>query len=331
MAKVKITKDTYLNWFELMLLIRRFEEQSGVLYGQQKIRGFLHLYIGEEAIAAGTVSAIRKEDPLLTAYRDHGLALAKGITAKEAMAELYGKSTGCSKGRGGSMHFFSKEKYFFGGHGIVGAHIPLGAGIAFAEKYKQSDNICVCFFGDGAVRQGAFHETFNLAMLWKLPIVFVCENNQYAMGTSLKRTSNVTELYKLGSAYDMPSEQINGMHCEEIHNAISQAAAHARSGKGPYFLEVLSYRYKGHSISDPAKYRTREEVESYKKQDPIEMVKSTIIKKKYATKEDLEKIEEKIKNTIKEAVKFAEESPFPDASELYDYNYTDSDYPFITK
>ena len=230
MAKVKITKDTYLNWFELMLLIRRFEEQSGVLYGQQKIRGFLHLYIGEEAIAAGTVSAIRQEDILLTAYRDHGLALAKGVTANEAMAELFGKSTGCSKGRGGSMHFFSKENNFYGGHAIVGAHIPLGAGIAFAEKYKGTDNICVCFFGDGAVRQGALHETFNMAMLWQLPVVFVCENNQYAMGTSVKRTSNVTNLYQIGSAYDMPSEQVDGMHCEDIHNAMNKAADHARSG-----------------------------------------------------------------------------------------------------
>ena len=330
MVKVKITKDTYLQWFEQMLLIRRFEERAGVLYGQQKIRGFLHLYIGEEAIAAGMVSAIKKEDPVLTAYRDHGLALAKGIPASVCMAELFGKSTGCSKGRGGSMHFFSKEHYFFGGHGIVGAHIPLGAGIAFAEKYKGTENVCLCFFGDGAVRQGSVHETFNLAMLWQLPVIFICENNEYAMGTSVKRTSNVTDIYKIGSAYDIPSKQVDGMHCEDIHNALSTAVEYVRSGKGPYFLEIKSYRYRGHSISDPAKYRTREEVEAYKKQDPIEHVRASIIKKKYATKKYLEEVEKKIKKTIDEAVEFAENSPFPDASELYDYNYSQEDYPFIT-
>lgn len=313
-----------------MLLIRRFEERAGVLYGQQKIRGFLHLYIGEEAIAAGTVTALKDEDPVLTAYRDHGMALARGISAKACMAELFGKSTGCSKGRGGSMHFFSKEHYFFGGHAIVGAHIPIGAGIAFAEKYRESGNICVCLFGDGAVRQGSFHETLNMAMTWKLPVVFVCENNKYAMGTSVERISNVHDLYKLGAAYDIPSDQVDGMHCEDIYDAISDAADHVRKGNGPRFLEIKSYRYKGHSISDPAKYRTREEVEEYKKQDAIEHIKRIITKKKYAKKADLEKIEEKVKQTIDEAVKFADESPFPEASELYDYNYVEDDYPFIT-
>lgn len=326
----KLGKETYLQWYELMLLIRRFEERAGVLFGQQKIRGFLHLYIGQEAIAAGMVSAIRKEDGVITAYRDHGLALAKGVSANECMAELFGKSTGCSKGRGGSMHFFSKENHFYGGHGIVGAHIPLGAGIAFAEKYKGTENICLCFFGDGAVRQGALHETFNLAMLWKLPVIFICENNQYAMGTSVGRSSNVTDIHQLGAAYDMPSAQVDGMSCEAVHDAISKAADRARKGEGASFLEIVTYRYRGHSMSDPAKYRTREEVEEYKKHDPIEKVKAALLEKKFATEKEVEAIEAKIMAVVEASVEFAEQSPFPDASELYDYNYTQKDYPFLT-
>ncbi|HYH56516.1 MAG TPA: thiamine pyrophosphate-dependent enzyme, partial [Anseongella sp.] len=204
-ASVPVTKETYLQWYESMLLMRRFEEKSGQLYGQQKIRGFCHLYIGQEAVIAGTISAIRQEDPIITAYRDHAHALGKGITPRAIMAELYGKSTGCSKGKGGSMHLFSKEHFFFGGHGIVGGQIPLGAGIAFAEQYKGTDNVCICYLGDGAVRQGSLNETFNMAMLWSLPVVFVCENNGYAMGTSVQRTTNVTDIYKIGLAYDMPS------------------------------------------------------------------------------------------------------------------------------
>ncbi len=325
-----ITKETLKQWYETMLLIRRFEERAGVLFGQQKIRGFLHLYIGQEAVAAGTISAIRKEDPVITAYRDHGLALAKGVSANECMAELFGKSTGCSKGRGGSMHFFSKEHYFLGGHAIVGAHIPLAAGIAFAEKYKGTDNVCICFFGDGAVRQGALHETFNLAVLWELPVVFVCENNQYAMGTSVSRSSHARGIYKLGEPYDMPSVHVDGMKCEAVHEAMSKAVKHARDGKGPSFLEVVTYRYRGHSMSDPAKYRTREEVEEYKKHDPIEQVKETLLKKKFATQKDVEAMEEAITKTVDECVEFAEQSPFPQASELYDYNYVQQDYPFIT-
>lgn len=325
----KIGKETYLQWFELMLLIRRFEERAGVLFGQQKIRGFLHLYIGQEAIAAGVASATRREDVVITAYRDHGLALAKGVPANACMAELFGKSTGCSKGRGGSMHFFSKEHYFFGGHAIVGAHIPLGAGIAFAEKYKGTGNVCLCFFGDGAVRQGALHETFNLAMLWKLPVLFICENNQYAMGTSVGRSSNVTDIHQLGAAYDMPSVQVDGMKCEAVHDAISKAAEHARKGAGASFLEIVTYRYRGHSMSDPAKYRTREEVEEYKKHDPIEQVRATLLEKRYSTEKDLEALEAKVMTAVEASVEFAERSPFPEPSELYDYNYTQKDYPFL--
>ncbi|MDX2003440.1 MAG: pyruvate dehydrogenase (acetyl-transferring) E1 component subunit alpha [Chitinophagales bacterium] len=325
----KITKQTYLQWYELMQLLRKFEERAGMLYGQQKIRGFCHLYIGQEAIAAGLISAIRHEDSVITAYRDHGLAIAKGIESKAAMAELYGKATGCSKGKGGSMHFFSREHNFFGGHGIVGGQIALGAGIALAEQYKGTDNVCICFMGDGAVRQGGLHETFNMAMLWKLPVVFICENNFYAMGTSVKRSSNVTDIYKLGLAYDMPSAPVNGMSCEAVHKAIGEAVERARNGEGPTFLEIKSYRYKGHSMSDPAKYRTKEELEEYKKQDPIEVTRQAILEKKYAKESDLEAIDEKIKQIVDEAVEFAESSPYPEPEELYADIYTQQDYPFL--
>ncbi len=324
-----VTKETYLYWYESMLLMRRFEEKSGQLYGQQKIRGFCHLYIGQEAVVAGTISAIRQEDPIITAYRDHAHALGKGVSARAVMAELYGKATGCSKGKGGSMHLFSKEHYFFGGHGIVGGQIPLGAGIAFAEQYKGTDNVCICYLGDGAVRQGALNETFNMAMLWKLPVVFVCENNGYAMGTSVQRTTNVTDIYKIGLAYDMPSEPVDGMSCESVHEAMDRAVRRARKGEGPTFLEMRTYRYKGHSMSDPARYRTKEEVEEYKAKDPIEIVKNTILEKKYADEAWFEEIAAKVKEEVEDSVKFAEESPFPDADELYKDVYAQEDYPFI--
>lgn len=328
-ATTTFSKETYLTWYEQMLLMRRFEEKAGQLYSQQKIRGFCHLYIGQEAVAAGIVSATRKQDPIITAYRDHAIAIAKGMTANECMAELYGKATGCTKGKGGSMHFFSKEHYFMGGHGIVGAQIPLGAGIAFAEQYKGTDNVCVCLFGDGAARQGALHETFNMAMTWKLPVIFICENNYYAMGTSVERTSNVSDLYKLGHAYEMPSYAVDGMKCETVHEAMTQAVERARQGNGPTFLEIRTYRYKGHSMSDAAKYRTKEELESYKKLDPIETTAATIIEKGYATEADLETIAKKIKAIVQECVEFAEKSPWPDDSELYTDIYTQTDYPFL--
>jgi len=318
-----------LGWYEQMLLIRRFEERAGMLYGTQKIRGFCHLYIGQEAIAAGTISAIKESDVIITAYRDHGMAIAKGITPKAAMAELFGKVTGCTKGKGGSMHFFSKAHKFFGGHGIVGAQIPLGAGIAFAEKYNNTGNVCICYMGDGAVRQGALHETFNMAMTWKLPVIFVCENNHYAMGTSVERTSNVTDIYKLGLAYDMPSKPVDGMRPETVLDAMYEAVENARAGHGPTFLEILTYRYRGHSMSDPAKYRSKDEVEEYKQKDPIDHVLSVIKEKKYATDAEIEAINDKIKNEVDEAVKFAEDSPFPEPEELYDDNYVQADYPYI--
>lgn len=325
----KITKETYLEWYETMYRMRRFEEKAGQLYGQQKIRGFCHLYIGQEAIAAGTISATRNEDPIITAYRDHGLAIAKGISCNEAMAELFGKVTGCTKGKGGSMHFFSKKLSFFGGHGIVGAQIPLGAGIGFAEKYKGTGNVCICFFGDGAVRQGSVHETFNMAMLWKIPVVFICENNGYAMGTSLERSTNQLDMYKIGAAYDMPSYPVDGMQPETVHAAISEAVEKARNGDGPSFLEIRTYRYKGHSMSDPAKYRKKEELEEYVLRDPIQTTLQKILDKKYATQKEIDEIVEKIENEITECVRFAEESAFPEDSALFEDIYLQQDYPFI--
>lgn len=327
----KITKDTYLYWYEMMVRLRKFEERAGMLYGQQKIRGFCHLYIGQEAVAAGTMSAMRADDRMITAYRDHALAIAKGISCRAAMAELFGKVTGCTKGKGGSMHFFSKEHSFFGGHGIVGAQIGLGAGIAFADQYLNRDNVTICYFGDGAARQGILHETFNMAMTWKLPVIFVCENNGYAMGTSVGRSSNVTTIATLGEAYQMPSESVDAMKCETVHDAVARATARARSGEGPTFLEMCTYRYKGHSMSDPQKYRTKEEVEAYKKLDPIETTLETILKKKYATAEEIEAINQRIDAEIDDCVEFAENSPYPQDDELYKDIYVQSDYPFMTE
>lgn len=328
-ATTTFSKETYLDWFETMLRIRRFEERALMMYSQRKIRGFCHVYIGQEAVAAGLRSATRQEDPWISAYRVHGIALAKGLTSNEVMAELFGKETGNVQGKGGSMHFFSKEKRLFGGDGIVGGQIPTGAGIAFAEKYKGTDNVTVCMFGDGAARQGALYETFNMAMTWKLPVIFICENNGYAMGTSVGRTSNVTDIYKVGHAFDMPSEPVNGMDPETVHEALAKAAEHCRAGHGPYFLEIKTYRYKGHSVSDPAKYRTKDEVSQYKEVDPIKVTKDRLLNG-IATEEEVKAIEDKIKAEVAEAVKFAEESDFPDASKLFEYNYVQEDYPFLT-
>jgi pyruvate dehydrogenase E1 component alpha subunit len=326
---MKVNKETYLKWYETMLLVRRFEEKSAQLYGQQKIKGFCHLYIGQEALVAGMITATTQEDKVITAYRDHGHALALGVTANEVMAELYGKATGCSGGKGGSMHMFSKEHNFFGGHGIVGAQIPMGAGLAFSEQYLGTKNISICFFGDGAVRQGALHEAFNMAMLWKLPVIFICENNEYAMGTSVERTTNVLDIYKLGLGYEMPSKQVDGMKCETVHDAIYEAAERARKGEGPTFLEIKTYRYRGHSMSDPASYRSKEEVANYKEKDPIETTKATILKKKFATESELESMEDTILKIVNDSVEFAENSPYPDASELFKDVYVEDDYPYI--
>ena len=326
----KFSKETYLYWYELMQLIRQFESKAEEMYKMAgKIRGFFHVYNGQEAIAAGCMTATNQEDPFITGYRDHGLALAKGMSPNSAMAELYGKATGCSKGKGGSMHLFSKEHNFFGGHGIVGAQIGTGAGLAFAEQYRGSKNVVLCYFGDGAARQGMLHEVFNLAMLWKLPVVFICENNNYAMGTSIERTSNVIDIYKLADAYEMPSDKIDGMIPEAVHEGLVRAVKRARDGEGPTLLEMKTYRYRGHSVSDPQKYRSKDEVEDYKNQDPITKVHSTILENKFATIEELNAIDEKIAGIVEASVKFAEESPWPDDSELLKDVYIDSSYPFI--
>lgn len=325
----KFTKETYLYWYELMLLLRRFEEKAGQMYGMQKIRGFCHLYIGQEAIAAGCMTATIPEDIFITAYRDHALAIAKGVSAKSCMAELYAKATGCSKGKGGSMHMFGVKERFFGGHGIVGAQIGTGAGLAFAEKYKGTKNAVLCFFGDGAARQGILHETFNMAMLWKLPVVFICENNNYAMGTSVARTSNVLDIYKLADAYDMPGDRVDGMNPETVHESVERAVKRARDNGGPTLLEVKTYRYKGHSMSDPAKYRTKEEMEEYKLQDPLETSLAKLKNDFGVSDEEIEIINERVKAEVEEAVKFADESPFPDDDEMYKDIYAEEDYPFI--
>ena len=328
-AKPGFSKETYMYWYESMYMMRKFEEKAGQLYGQQKIRGFCHLYIGQEACAAGAVSALEKGDKYITAYRDHAHPLALGTDPKHIMAELFGKETGVSKGKGGSMHMFDKERGFVGGHGIVGGQIPLGVGLAFAEKYNKTKKVCITYMGDGAVRQGSFHESLNLAMHYKLPVIFAIENNGYAMGTSVQRTSNVHDLYTLGEAYDMPSRSVDAMNVEEVHHAIAEAAERARKGDGPTLLELRTYRYKGHSMSDPAKYRTKEELEAYKKRDPIEQVKDSILKYKFATEEDLEKINKNVKAEVAESVTFSEESSFPSTDELYKDVYAQKDYPFI--
>ena len=322
-------KETYLQWYEQMQLMRKFEDKAGQLYGQQKIKGFCHLYIGQEACVAGQVSALEKGDKYITAYRDHAHPLALGTSPNAVMAELFAKATGCSKGKGGSMHMFDKKVGFMGGHGIVGGQVPMGAGIAFAEKYNKTGKLCICSMGDGAVRQGALHEAFNMAMLWKLPVIFVIENNGYAMGTSVQRTSNVHDLYKIGLSYDMPSEPVNGMRVEDVHEAVARAAERARAGEGPTLLEFKTYRYKGHSMSDPAKYRTKEELEDYRHRDAIEGVRHTILTNNFATEADLEAIDERIKVAVQESVEFAESSPYPTPDELYKDVYVQADYPYI--
>lgn len=325
----KFSKETYLKWYESMLLMRKFEEKTGQLYIQQKIRGFCHLYIGQEALVAGSESVLRREDRVITAYRDHAHPIGRGLHPKYIMAELMAKATGCSKGKGGSMHIFSKEFNFFGGHGIVGGQIPLGAGIAYADKYNGTDNVTLCYMGDGAVRQGALHEAFNMAMFWKLPVIFIIENNYYAMGTSVERTSNVHNLYKIGLAYDMPSFAVDGMTCEAVHEAVETAVARARKGDGPTLLEMETYRYKGHSMSDAQTYRTKEEVKEYQTQDPIEKVLVTIKKNNWLSEADIEVIEKRVESIVAESVKFGEDSPYPTADELYKDVYTQTDYPYI--
>ena len=329
MAKLKFSKETYLKWYKDMLLWRKFEDKTSALYIQQKIRGFLHLYNGQEAVLAGSIYAMDiKKDKMITAYRDHVQPIAMGVSPNHIMAELYGKSTGCSGGKGGSMHMFSKEHNFFGGHGIVGGQVPLGAGIAFADKYNENDAVTLCYMGDGAVRQGAVHEAFNMAMMWKLPVVFICENNGYAMGTSVVRTANHSDIWKLGLSYEMPCAPVDGMDPVAVAESVKEAVDRARKGDGPTFLEMKTYRYKGHSMSDAQKYRTKDEVAEYQKIDPITKVLEVIKKNKWAKDKDIQTIQDQVKATVKEAVDFAESSPFPSNDSLYQNVYTE-EYPFI--
>ena len=326
----KITKKTYLQWYEDMQLWRKFEDKLAAVYIQQKVRGFLHLYNGQEAILAGALHAMDlTKDRMITAYRNHVQPIGMGADPRRVMAELYGKVTGTSMGLGGSMHIFSKEHRFYGGHGIVGGKIPLGAGMAFGDMYHKTGAVTICCFGDGAARQGSLHETFNLAMLWKLPVVFVCENNGYAMGTSVERTANHTEIWKLGLGYEMPCCPVDGMNPVTVAEAMDVAIERARSGGGPTFLEMKTYRYRGHSMSDAQHYRTKEEVETYRKIDPITQVKDLILDKKYATEKDLEDIDTRVKSLVAECEEFAENSAYPEKSLMYDIVYDQVDYPFI--
>ena len=325
----RFTKATYLKWYREMLLMRKFEEKCGQLYIQQKFGGFCHLYIGQEAVLSGMMEAIKPTDKVITAYRDHAHPLVMGSDPNRVMAELYGKATGLSKGKGGSMHMFDKEKNLFGGHGIVGAQIPMGAGIAFADKYRGEDHVTVCFFGDGAARQGALYETFNMAMTWKIPCIFVIENNQYAMGTSIERTSNVTDLKTLGASFEMPSESVDGMNPEAVAEAFDRAVARGRAGEGPTLLDIQTYRYKGHSMSDPQKYRTKEEVQEYIEKDPIDFVLRKIRDNKWMTEKEIEAVEEEIKAVVLASVEFAENSPLPEKEEIYKDVYSHDDYPYV--
>ena len=312
-----------------MLLQRRFEERAAQMYGRQKIAGFLHLYIGQEAVSTGTVWALDDEDPIITAYRDHGLGLARGMTANESMAELFGKIDGSSRGKGGSMHFFSVENHFYGGHGIVGGQIPLAVGLGFAQKYKETGKIAVGFFGDGAINQGAFHEAANLAAIYDIPVLLVCENNGYAMGTAVDRAMGEPDLYKQAYAYGMTGALVDGMDVFEVYHAMRELAAQAREKSRPALVEIRTYRYRGHSMSDPQKYRTKEEMEAKKNEDPIIRLQAYILEHDLAPREDLDAIDEEVKQVVLDSVAFAEESPFPAVETMYEDVYVQDDYPFI--
>ena len=330
-TQVQYSAENYKDWYTTMYRIRRFEERVLEFYGEF-VRGFCHVYIGQEAIAAGMKSALDPMDCVVTAYRQHGIGIMKGIPAREAMAELFGRSTGIVKGKGGSMHFFYAQNKYFGGNGIVGAQIGIGTGLAFAEKYKGTNLLAVTMFGDGASRQGILYEAGNMAMTWKLPVIYVCENNGYAMGTSVERTSNVTDISKVAEAYNMPSEIVDGMNPEAVHEAFARAAAHIRAGNGPYFLEIKTYRYKGHSVSDPEKYRKdekgRAEVAHYKSIDPIKTTRQKMLDAGMSEAE-VQAIDDAIEAEMQEAVDFAKASPYPDASDLYEDNYVQADYPYM--
>lgn len=307
-----------MKYYREMLLIRRFEEKAGQLYGMGLIGGFCHLYIGQEAVVVGMQHCLIEGDAVITSYRDHGHMLACGMDPNGIMAELTGRKDGVSKGKGGSMHMFSREKHFYGGHGIVGAQVPIGAGLAFAQKYNDTNNVTLNYFGDGSANQGQVYEAFNMAALWHLPVIFIIENNEYAMGTSTKRAAAMTEFYKRGEAFGIVSEQVDGMNVLAVREAGERAVAHARAGKGPYLLEIKTYRYRGHSMSDPAKYRSREEVEQYREnRDPIEGIRKMILDSGYFSEDDFKSVESEIKEIVNASAEFAKESPEPDEYELW--------------
>jgi pyruvate dehydrogenase E1 component alpha subunit len=315
-ARDSFTREEQLDAYRRMLLIRRFEEKAGQLYGMGHIGGFCHLYIGQEAVVVGMQMALEPGDQVITAYRDHGHTLAVGMDPKSVMAELTGRRHGCSKGKGGSMHMFSPERGYYGGHGIVGACVPLGAGLAFADQYRGNGRVCLTYFGDGAANQGQVYEAFNMAELWKLPVVFIIENNKYAMGTSIERSSSTTNLSQRGLSFAIPGEHVDGMDVEEVRAAGARAIAHARSGKGPIILEMMTYRYRGHSMSDPAKYRSREEVQRMRDtQDPIEQVRARLLQAGVA-EDELKAIDRKVRDEVSAAAEFALADPEPDASQL---------------
>jgi pyruvate dehydrogenase E1 component alpha subunit len=303
--------------YRQMILIRRFEEKAAEVYVSGKIGGFCHLYIGQEAVAVGSISAIRKDDYVLGSYREHGQALAKGMSARSIMAELYGKATGCSKGKGGSMHMFDKEVNFLGGHAIVGGQIPLATGTAFASKYQGTDQVTLCFFGEAAVNQGAFHESLNMAQLWKIPCIYICENNQYGMGTSVERAMSLRDIAQKACAYEIASEFVDGMDVLAIREATLRAVERGRRHYLPTLLEIRTYRFMGHSMSDPGNYRTRAEIEKYQERDPIKLFAASLIEEEIADAETLEKIDNEVREAVEDAVRFAEESPYPSPEELY--------------
>ena len=316
--KTNVTKRELLSFYKDMLLIRRFEEKAGQLYGMGLIGGFCHLYIGQEAVVVGLEASAEEGDKRITSYRDHGHMLACGMDPNGVMAELTGRVGGYSKGKGGSMHMFSKEKNFYGGHGIVGAQVPLGAGLAFADKYLENDRVTFTYFGDGAANQGQVYETFNMASLWKLPVIFVIENNQYAMGTSQLRSTSTPDIYTRGAGFDIPGEAVDGMDVLSVKAAGDKAVKHCRAGKGPYILEIKTYRYRGHSMSDPAKYRTREEVQRMREErDAIENIRSILLTAKHASEDDLKSIDKEIKKIVNDSAEFAKVSPEPELNELY--------------
>ena len=317
LGKYKLTLKQYVDSYEKMLLIRRFEEKCGQLYGMGLIGGFCHLYIGQEAVIAGIDLAKDKGDSTITSYRDHGHIIASGIDPKYVMAELTGRASGCSKGKGGSMHMFNSEGKFYGGHGIVGAQVPIGTGLAFAEKYNNTNKLCFTFLGDGAVNQGQVYEAFNMAALWKLPVIYVIENNEYSMGTSVARSTAMTSLYRKGESFGIPGFQADGMDIDSIYNATMQAIEYVRRGNGPLIIEAKTYRYRGHSMSDPAKYRTKDEVEEKKTHDPVAAVRQIITDNAYANEDQLKEIENRVKKIIAEVAEFATTEALPSEDELF--------------